>query len=63
MDDIVIQRMVSYVDGRLDWRKLLLALGMVPICNTFGSECEEGRWIAFANLVLGIAPNMQPGKL
>ena len=48
--------MVVYVGGRLDGRKLLLVLGTEPII-LLETEFKEGRWMAHANLALGIAPN------
>jgi len=44
------------------YRKLLLVLGRIPII-LLEIRFEEWRWIAFANLVLGMAPKMQFGKL
>jgi len=47
---------VVYVGGRLDGRKLLLVLGREPII-LLETDFKEGRWMAHANLALGIAPN------
>ena len=50
--------MVVYVGGRLDGRKLLLVLGTEPV-TLLEIESKEGRWMAHANLALGIAPSKQ----
>ena len=52
----LVQRVVVYVGGRLDGRKLLLVLGTEPII-LLETEFKEGRWMAHAKLALGIAPN------